>query len=287
MSLVLQSEEDEEDGVLLEEDSLSVHRCGIRQASTVRLHSLCHAAPGRTTATGTRCTARSTTSSPPRREAGSHPLTSPPVSPVEAAAAATAAPASSGARGSSPMWDHEAAAGKEEEEEEKLARAEKRARRETREWTALVQRRASPPARRHPSTPNSRRRPVRGTTDGSQAPAPVHEHTVLRRGVLDTPIQPHEADHSYNGVVFDVKSHGDHEVTITSLWVGGMLSLVRVYAADDTWHQGQKQRLFRRCGWNNFNDVLDQRDWTLVAKKRLAPAWDGRRQVCWDATRFS
>jgi hypothetical protein len=284
MSLVLQSEEDEEDGVLLEEDSLSVHRCGIRQASTVRLHSLCHAAPGRTTATGTRCTARSTTSSPPRREAGSHPLTSPPVSPVEAAAAA---PASSGARGSSPMWDHEAAAGKEEEEEEKLARAEKRARRETREWTALVQRRASPPARRHPSTPNSRRRPVRGTTDGSQAPAPVHEHTVLRRGVLDTPIQPHEADHSYNGVVFDVKSHGDHEVTITSLWVGGMLSLVRVYAADDTWHQGQKQRLFRRCGWNNFNDVLDQRDWTLVAKKRLAPAWDGRRQVCWDATRFS
>ena len=43
---------------------------------------------------------------------------------------------------------------------------------------------------------------------------------------LSTPITAAEADHSYNGVIFDVESRGPYEVEVVSLSVGGMLGRV-------------------------------------------------------------
>ena len=46
---------------------------------------------------------------------------------------------------------------------------------------------------------------------------------------LSTPITAAQADHSYNGVIFDVISKGPYELSITSISVGGMLGLVVSY----------------------------------------------------------
>ena len=44
--------------------------------------------------------------------------------------------------------------------------------------------------------------------------------------VLSTPITAAQADHSYNGIIFDIESKGPFELDIFSLSVGGMLGRV-------------------------------------------------------------
>lgn len=47
-----------------------------------------------------------------------------------------------------------------------------------------------------------------------------------RKRTLETPITTAKADHSYNGVLFDVKCNGPFEVDLLSVSVGGMLGRV-------------------------------------------------------------
>lgn len=58
------------------------------------------------------------------------------------------------------------------------------------------------------------------TTEDSQRAAQLETHT------LATPITAAQADHSYNGIIFDVESKGPFELDILSLSVGGMLGRV-------------------------------------------------------------
>lgn len=44
--------------------------------------------------------------------------------------------------------------------------------------------------------------------------------------MLTTPITAAQANHSYNGIIFDVASTGSFEVDVTSIWIGGMLGRV-------------------------------------------------------------
>jgi hypothetical protein len=47
---------------------------------------------------------------------------------------------------------------------------------------------------------------------------------------LKTRISPKQADHSYNGIIFDIQSKKNLEVEVTSINVGGMLGrVVRIY----------------------------------------------------------
>lgn len=43
---------------------------------------------------------------------------------------------------------------------------------------------------------------------------------------LKTNITPSQANHSYNGIIFDMEVKGPHEVTVTSISLGGMLGPV-------------------------------------------------------------
>jgi hypothetical protein len=53
--------------------------------------------------------------------------------------------------------------------------------------------------------------------------------------VLMTPITASEANHSYNGIIFDIESIGPNEVEIISFSIAGMLGRVRVFARDRRW----------------------------------------------------
>jgi hypothetical protein len=55
------------------------------------------------------------------------------------------------------------------------------------------------------------------------------ENTSQEVHYAPTPISPAQADHSYNGIIFDVASKGTYEVTIVSVSVGGMLGRMVIY----------------------------------------------------------
>jgi hypothetical protein len=58
----------------------------------------------------------------------------------------------------------------------------------------------------------------------------VNEDVVLReediKRSLDTKISAAQANHSYNGIIFDVKNNGPYEIELQSISLGGMLGRV-------------------------------------------------------------
>lgn len=57
----------------------------------------------------------------------------------------------------------------------------------------------------------------------------VNEKEEDKKRTLDTKITAAKADHSYNGVIFDVRCDGPYEVDLLSISVGGMLGRVVSY----------------------------------------------------------
>lgn len=53
----------------------------------------------------------------------------------------------------------------------------------------------------------------------AKAPRALNARPSVYRRKLDTPIQPNRANHSFNGVMFDVKPKGPFEVVVSSIWV--------------------------------------------------------------------
>ena len=246
MNVVLQSSDDPEDGTLLDQDDASVYEMGIRSGSTVWVNFLqspggCDRSPARAKLTP-----------------------SPPISPVLSAS-------DGGAANESPVPADAA--------EDLLAAAERRAREHVRAWLEAAQ--ADQAAERYEQEKHRLEALERsGVKANGAAPGPVHDRTVARDVIIDTPVQPRQADHSYNGVVFDVRANSAHELVINSIWLGGMLGTVRVFAMlSGPWHQGQFEHKIRRCGWNNYNDVLDRSDWEEVGCQHLPAAWDSSREV--------
>jgi hypothetical protein len=68
------------------------------------------------------------------------------------------------------------------------------------------------------------------SADSSSSSSGVEEETH----VICTPVTAADADHSYNGIIFDVESKGPFELDIHSLAVGGMLGrVVSPFASTD------------------------------------------------------
>jgi hypothetical protein len=55
------------------------------------------------------------------------------------------------------------------------------------------------------------------TASASGAPAPVLNQAAVASTTISSRVSPRDADHSYNGIVFNVKTKGPHEVSITSI----------------------------------------------------------------------
>ena len=88
-------------------------------------------------------------------------------------------------------------------------------------------------------------------------------------------MQPAQADHSYAGVMFDVRPVGDWEVTLHAVHVAGQLGQVTVWIATGGWcGDGNTRRALARSGWGNANDVIDAARWQQVACVGHAePSW--------------
>lgn len=79
--------------------------------------------------------------------------------------------------------------------------------------------------------------------DGVEA----ESESALARGpdgcfVLSTPVQPQDANHSFNGVLFDVRTCGIEAVCIKKIAVGGDIGPWAVYGKYGPWKTGYKRR---------------------------------------------
>ena len=93
----------------------------------------------------------------------------------------------------------------------------------------------------------------------------LHEKTVIDKDIVnvETPITAAQADHSYNGIIFDIESTGPYEINITSVFLAGMLGRVRVFARDKPWEAGPRNSNSNH--WWAHQESLSTSGWELVA----------------------
>ena len=56
--------------------------------------------------------------------------------------------------------------------------------------------------------------------------------------MLHTPVTSAQANHSFNGIIFDIRSKDAHEVEVLSISLGGMLGRIRIFARNCRWDKG-------------------------------------------------
>eukprot|EP01035_Chromulina_nebulosa_P035963 gene35963-48374_t len=87
------------------------------------------------------------------------------------------------------------------------------------------------------------------TKDAIYKKTPLVDTNTEKTHSLITPIGPKEADHSFNGVIFDVMCKGPYEVDITSISIGGMLGRVRIFYRSRPWEAGKPERVSSHHWW--------------------------------------
>ena len=113
------------------------------------------------------------------------------------------------------------------------------------------------------------------------APSSVSPTQAVHRRRLDTPIQPRRANHSFNGVMFDIKPNGPYEVMVSSMWVGGMMGSVTVWACDQAWcGDDNSQRV--ASSWGHGYHIVDQSHWEQIAARYCPPSWDIPAEIVFD-----
>lgn len=90
---------------------------------------------------------------------------------------------------------------------------------------------------------------------------------------VESVIPPEDADHAYNGVMFDVESKDCYEVTLKSVSVAGMLGRVRIFARDRNWEAGMEE-MHTNVHWWAHHGHLSHEGWELVADTHCSPSWD-------------
>ena len=74
----------------------------------------------------------------------------------------------------------------------------------------------------------------------TDAPAGLLEASMSSHSIMST-IGPAEADHSYNGILFDISAKAPFQVAITSVHVGGMLGHITIFACDKEWEEDYEE----------------------------------------------
>jgi len=111
------------------------------------------------------------------------------------------------------------------------------------------------------------------TKDAINKKIPLVNTTTEKIYSLITPIGPKEADHSFNGVIFDVMCKGPFEVDVTSISIGGMLGRVRIFYRNRPWEAGKPERVSSHHWWAH-RDSLSRENWSLLADIHCSPSWD-------------
>jgi len=96
--------------------------------------------------------------------------------------------------------------------------------------------------------------------------------------VVMTPISAAQANHSYNGIIFDIESQGPYEVEIISFQIAGMLGRVRVFARDRPWEADNDDRRNPNHWWAHAESISTT-GWYPVADEVCSPSWDKPREI--------
>eukprot|EP01038_Epipyxis_sp_PR26KG_P012587 gene12587-16879_t len=99
--------------------------------------------------------------------------------------------------------------------------------------------------------------------------------------VLNTPNTVAEADHSYNGVIFDVSCDGPFEIDLVSVSIGGMLGRVRIFARDRGWEENKPKPMASPHWWAH-RESLSKEGWIKVADIECRPSWDRAVEIKFD-----
>lgn len=90
---------------------------------------------------------------------------------------------------------------------------------------------------------------------------------------LSTYTEARQADHSFNGIIFDVMCKSPYEVEIASISIAGMLGRVRIFARDRPWEADKPPRPAANHWWAH-TDAVSTVGWTMVADVTCRPSWD-------------
>jgi len=82
-----------------------------------------------------------------------------------------------------------------------------------------------------------------------------NEQTITPTGAesLATPIQPAAANHSYNGIMFDIKAKGPQDVEILGFSVGGTLGPTTIYVRSGSWADDKTDKSWSRVLSRDFD----------------------------------
>lgn len=91
---------------------------------------------------------------------------------------------------------------------------------------------------------------------------------------LRTNIDARRADHSYNGIIFNISSKGPYEVTIKSIWLAGMLGRVRVFSRSKSWDARENEPVTNSGHWWAYRENVSKQGWASVGDQFCAASWD-------------
>ena len=74
------------------------------------------------------------------------------------------------------------------------------------------------------------------------------------------------------GARFDVKTKGPYEILVSSLWAGGMMGSITVWACDQAWC-GDDDSQRRSSSWGHGYDIAPMEHWTKIASRYCPPSW--------------
>lgn len=90
---------------------------------------------------------------------------------------------------------------------------------------------------------------------------------------LATTITAAQANHSFNGIIFDIMCKSPYEVDITSISIAGMLGRIRIFVRDRPWESDRPDRPVSHH-WFAHNDSISQVGWTKIVDFTCRPSWD-------------
>jgi len=110
-----------------------------------------------------------------------------------------------------------------------------------------------------------------GTSSSQATTENPHAYSVEGRVPTD------RADHSYNGLIFDIEVLDAYEVELTDVSIAGMLGHIRIYIRDKSWRIGRTAR--SSAHWWAHEESVSAEGWTCVVDKTYGASWDVATKV--------
>lgn len=111
----------------------------------------------------------------------------------------------------------------------------------------------------------------------------AHVSKVLRPQevvhTIQTSITAADADHSYNGIIFDVMCKSPYEISIESISLAGMLGPIKIFVRDRPWKEDLRNR--SNMGYGH-SASMSREGWKLVAERDCRPSWDRPLELKFD-----